>query len=218
MCSSNLTQLLTNIQYSLTDKIVKKDCFSKLENVAGADVSFSVDNEAVAAAMILKLDDLEIVEEKTLNVELFFPYMPGFLGIREADAVISVVKTLNHDFDVLMVNGHGVMHPHGFGLASHVGMLLDVPTMGMAKRLTGGRYIKEATQRDHSHQEVQLIKNKNHVVGAFLMGKYVSVGHKISLETVLDITQRTSIFKTPEPLRQAHILATETFKNQLNKN
>ncbi|NYB52074.1 MAG: endonuclease V [Methanobacteriaceae archaeon] len=218
MCSLNLTQLLTSIQYSLSEKVVEEDCFSKLELVAGADVSFSMDNQAVTAAVVLELEDLEVVERKTLDLQLFFPYIPGFLGVREADPVISVVKTLDHDFDVLMVNGHGIMHPAGFGLASHVGVLLDVPTLGVAKSLTAGRYIKKATQRHHAHQELQLIGYDERMVGAFFMGKYVSVGHKISLETALDVTMRTSIFKTPEPLRQAHILATETFKNQIDTN
>ncbi|BDZ67354.1 endonuclease V [Methanobacterium ferruginis] len=217
MCSCNLTQLLTDIQYSLADRVIEEDCFCKLDRVAGADISFSVDNRAVAAVVVLELEGLEVVEKKTLDVELFFPYISGFLGVREADAVISVINTLEHGFDVLMVNGHGVMHPAGFGLASHVGVLLDVPTMGVAKRLIGGRYIKLATQSDHT-PEIQLIKYDNRVVGAFFKGKYLSVGHRISLKSVLEITMRTSVFKIPEPLRQAHILATETFKHELNGN
>ena len=215
MCSYNFSQLLANIQYSLADCVVEEDYFRKLETVAGVDISFSVDYEAVASAVVLELESLKFVEKKTANVELFFPYMPGFLGLRESNGMITVVNTLEHDFDVLMVNGHGIMHPHGFGLASHVGVLLDVPTMGVAKRLTGGRYIKEATQRDHAHNEVQFIRHNNSVVGAFFRGKYVSVGHKISLESALDIIMKTSIYKTPEPIRQAHMLATETFKQQL---
>ncbi|MCC7551084.1 MAG: endonuclease V [Methanobacterium sp.] len=217
MCSCNLTQLLTDIQYSLADRVIEEDCFCKLDRVAGADISFSVDNRAVAAVVVLELEGLEVVEKKTLDVELFFPYISGFLGVREADAVISVINTLEHGFDVLMVNGHGVMHPAGFGLASHVGVLLDVPTMGVAKRLIGGRYIKLATQSDHT-PEIQLIKYDNRIVGAFFKGKYLSVGHRISLKSVLEITMRTSVFKIPEPLRQAHILATETFKHELNGN
>jgi deoxyribonuclease V len=218
MCSYNLTQRLANIQYTLADKVAEYDCFNEVKVLAGVDVSFAVDNEAVAAAVVMKADRLEIIEGKPRDVELFFPYTPGFLGIREADAVISVVNTLESDFDVLIVNGHGIMHPHGFGLASHVGVLLDVPTMGVAKRLTGGSYIKEATQQDHAHNEVQLIQHDNRVVGAFFRGNYISVGHKISLETALNIAMITSIYKIPEPLRQAHVLATETFKHELNEN
>lgn len=218
MCFYTFTQQLASIQYSLADRVLEEDCFSKLDIVAGADVSFSVDNKAVVAVVLLQLEDLKILEEKTLPVELFFPYIPGFLGIREADPVISTLNTLKQDFDVLMINGHGVMHPRGFGLASQVGVLQDVPTIGVAKKLIDERYIKRATQKHHTRDEFQLIKENNHVLGAFFKGKYVSVGHKISLKTALDIVEKTSVFKTPEPIRQAHILATETFKNLLKGN
>lgn len=109
-----------------------------------------------------------------------------------------------------MINGQGVMHPRGFGLACQVGVLRDVPTIGVAKRLIDERYINVATQKHHASHEFQLIKENNHGLGAFFKGKYVSVSHKISLKTVLDIVKMTSVFKTPEPIRQAHILATET--------
>lgn len=218
MCIHNFTQEIANIQFSLADRVLEEDCFNSLDTVAGVDVSFSADNQAVAAVVVLQLEDLKILEKRTLPVELFFPYIPGFLGVREADAVISVLETLEHGFDVLMVNGHGVMHPRGFGLACHVGVLCDVPTIGVAKRLIDGRYIKRATHRHHSSGEFQLITENNRVLGAFFKGKYVSVGHKISLKTALNIVEMTNIFKTPEPIRQAHILATETFKQILKGN
>jgi len=218
MCIHNFTQEIANIQFSLADRVLEEDCFNSLDTVAGVDVSFSVDNRAIAAVVVLQLGDLEILEKRTLPVELFFPYSPGFLGVREADAVISVLNTLEHDFDVLMVNGHGVMHPRGFGLACQVGVLCDVPTIGVAKRLIDGRYIKRATQRHHAIGEFQLITENNNELGAFFKGKYVSVGHKISLKTALSIVKMTSVFKTPEPIRQTHILATETFKQELTSN
>ena len=218
MCSYNLTQLIFNIQAKLADRVIEEDCFVNLERVAGSDLSFSVNEKALAAAVVLDLEKLEIIEEKVLEVELFFPYMPGFLGIRESDAVVSSVNLLNTEYDVLMVNGHGIMHPRGFGLASQVGVLLDMPTIGVAKRLIGGTYINQATKSEHLKKAVQFIKNNNRIVGAFLRGNYLSVGHKISLKTALDIMKKTSIYKTPEPLRQAHILATETFKRGLNGN
>jgi len=136
----NLTQKLAEIQYNLSKKVIEEDSFEKIQTVAGADVSFEKDNSAVAAAVVIDLDDLKVIDAKTIEVELLFPYISGFLGFREADAVVSVLKKLNSDFDVLMVNGHGIMHPRGFGLASHVGLLMDVPTIGVAKRLIKGNY------------------------------------------------------------------------------
>jgi deoxyinosine 3'endonuclease (endonuclease V) len=216
MCSFNLTQIIADIQSQLAMKVVEEDIFEKLERVAGADVSFSVGERAVAAAVVLEMEDLEVVEEQTLPVELFFPYIPGFLGFRESGAVVDVLNTLKSDFDVLMVNGHGVMHPRGFGLASQVGVLMEKSTIGVAKRLIKGTYINQATRPYHQRTSVQFIKNADRVMGAYFRGKYISVGHYISLKTALNVLESTSIYKTPEPIRKAHILATETFKSDLD--
>ena len=158
--------------------------------------------------MVLEVNTREVVEKQTRDVELLFPYISEFLGFRESNAVISVLKRLNNNFDVLMVNGHGMMHPRGFGLASQVGVLLDVPTLGVAKRLIKGSYIKSDATKP------PILKLKNSAVGAFINGNYVSIGHKISLKTAIALVLKTSMFNIPEPLRQAHILATRL----LNKN
>jgi deoxyribonuclease V len=209
MCSYNLTQKLAEIQYNLSKKIIEQDSFEKIQTVAGADVSFQKDNCAVAAAVVVQLDDLEIIEAKTLEVGLLFPYISGFLGFREADAVISVLSELNGVFDVLMVNGHGIMHPRGFGLASHVGLLIDKPTIGVAKRLIKGNY------KYTDVNSLKTIEFMNKFVGACDRQKCISIGHKISLKTAVNIVLETSIFKMPEPLRQAHILATNTMKDKI---
>jgi endonuclease V len=211
----DLNTNLAVIQSKLAHQVVKEDVPGNLDNVAGVDVSFSRGNQAVAAAVVMDLDTLQIVEKTTLMVELLFPYIPGFLGFREADATISVLNSLKSDFDVLMVNGHGILHPRGFGLASHVGVLMDLPTLGVAKRLTVGRYKKGDAKVNTSYPP--LIRSCKETLGAYINGNYVSIGHKISLKTALKLVKQTSIFKTPEPLRQAHILATNTFKRFLNK-
>lgn len=205
MCSCNLTQYLANIQNNLSKKIIEEDCFEDIESVAGVDISFSKDNFAVPAAVVVDFNTFEVLEEKTLEVELLFPYITGFLGFREADASVSVLKTLDSKFDVLMVNGHGIMHPRGFGLASHVGLLMDVPAIGVAKRLIDGNY----KLYDNS---LKIIEIKDKTVGACDKHKCISIGHKISLNTALSIVQKTSHFKMPEPIRLAHILATQKMK------
>ena len=209
MCSYNLTQKLAEIQYNLSKKVIEQDSFEKLQRVAGVDVSFEKDNSAVAAAVVIDLDYLKVIDSKTLEVELLFPYISGFLGFREVNAVISVLRKLNSDFDVLMVNGHGIMHPRGFGLASHVGLLMDVPTIGVAKRLIKGNY------RHTCVNSLKTVEFRNKPMGACDKQKCVSIGHKISLKTAIDIVLKTSIFKMPEPIRQAHILATTTMKDKI---
>ncbi|MEL7670764.1 endonuclease V [Methanobacterium sp.] len=209
MCSYNFNQKLAEIQYSLSKKIIEQDSFGNLQTVAGADVSFQKDNFAVAAAVVIDLDNLKIIDAKTLEVELLFPYISGFLGFREADAVISVLRKLNSHFDVLMVNGHGIMHPRGFGLASHVGLLMDTPTVGVAKKLIKGNY------KYTDGNSLKTVEFMDKPVGACDKQKCISVGHKLSLKTAVDIVLKTSIFKMPEPVRQAHILATNTMKGKI---
>jgi deoxyribonuclease V len=117
-----------------------------------------------------------------------------------------------------MVNGHGILHPRGFGLASQVGLQMDKPTIGLAKRLTAGNY----TKRDKSSfkeetKSFQLIEREKETAGIYIKGYYVSIGHKISLSKAKQLVKATSLYRTPEPIRQAHILATKVFKDLLNK-
>lgn len=203
---------LADIQIKLAKHVIKEDIKQNLENIAGVDVSFSKNNRAVAAAVLVNRNTLKITEKVTREVDLLFPYISGFLGFRESDAMISVLNDIKSDFDCVMVNGHGIMHPRSFGLASQVGLILDKATIGVAKRLIVGSHIK----RDKS--STQSIIFQGNVLGTFINGNYISIGHKISLKTASKLVSETSIFKTPEPIRQAHILATETFKNSLKKN
>ncbi|MEN6290552.1 MAG: endonuclease V, partial [Methanobacterium sp.] len=94
MCSYNFIQKLADIQYNLSKNIIEQDSFKNVQKVAGADVSFEKDDCAVAAAVVVNLDDLSVIDSKTLEVKLLFPYISGFLGFREADAVISVLRKL----------------------------------------------------------------------------------------------------------------------------
>lgn len=206
----DITQNLGEIQNKLSKEVIKEDSFQKIEKIAGADVSFEKDNIATAAAVIINFKTLHVVEGKNLKIKMLFPYIAGFLGFREADATIEVLKTLKNSYDVLMINGHGILHPRGFGLASHVGLLMDTPTIGIAKKLPPGKY-KFKTEYD-----IKYVLSGNKIVGAYIKGKYISIGHNISLKTAIDVVLKTSVFKMPEPIRKAHILATETMKNEIN--
>ena len=202
----NLTQYLAKIQLDLSKKIIMEDCFEDIKKIAGVDISFTRNNCAIAAAVIIDYNTFSVLEEKFLKVELVFPYISGFLGFREADGMISVLKMLENDFEILMVNGHGVMHPRCFGLASHVGLLMDMPTIGVAKGLIGSKF----KMFDSSFKTIEL---NGIQVGACDRQKCVSIGHKISLKTALKIVKYTSVFKMPEPIRKAHILATKEMKS-----
>jgi len=200
---NRLIDTMARLQCEWSKKVVKEDVISHFKSICGADVSFTVGNKGIAAAVITDTN-LRILEEKYKKVELPIPYLSGFLGFREANAILDVVKGLENPFDVLMVNGNGTLHPRGFGLASHVGVFLGKPTIGITKKP-----IKEA-ERDNS-----LLKIKGKVEGKIVNGMVVSVGHKITLKTAVKVVKNTSIYKMPEPLRQAHILCTEKAKEEL---
>lgn len=213
----DLNMNLANIQTELAKQVIREDVTGNPDNIAGVDVSFSKDDRAVAAAVIVDLKSMEIVEKVTREVVLSFPYIPGFLGFREAEVMVKVLKELKTGFDVIMVNGHGILHPRGFGLASHVGLLMDIPTIGLAKRLIAGNYIKKDTSSfNRSKSPVQMVVREKEIIGAYMNRYYVSIGHKITLKTALELVKTASIYKTPEPIRQAHILATKVFKDIIN--
>jgi endonuclease V len=202
---------LANIQIELAKRVLKEDVPKNLEKIAGVDVSFVKNNRAVVAAVLMDLNNLDVLDEATREEELFFPYITGFLGFRESGAMISVLNELEENFDVVMVNGHGILHPRGFGLVSQVGLLLDVPAIGLAKRLIVGKNIdgdKFSTHPVILHKEI---------AGTYINGYYVSIGHKITLETALNLVNKTRVFKTPEPIRKAHILAKAAYKKIIKK-
>ena len=127
-----------------------------------------------------------------------------------------MLREFKSSFDVIMANGHGILQPRGFGLASHVGLVMDMPTIGLAKRLIPGNYIKRDTSPSNKgNSSIQLVVLGKKIAGAYVNGYYVSVGHKITLKSALKLVKKVSSYKTPEPIRQAHILATQVFKDIL---
>ena len=207
---------LANLQVELSNKVIPEDVTGVTDKIVGVDVSFSRKDRAVAAAVIIRLKSLEIIEKVTREVELSFPYVSGFLGFREVEAMVSVLSEFKSSFDVIMANGHGILHPRGFGLASHVGLVMDMPTIGLAKRLIPGNYIKRDTSPSNKgNSSIHLVVLGEKIAGAYVNGYYVSVGHKITLHSALKLVKKVSYYKTPEPIRQAHILATQVFKDIL---
>ena len=193
---------LAELQRDLAKRVVSEEAYPESGRVAGVDVAYRGD-EAFAACVVMDRA-LNVLEERTAVVEIRFPYVPGYLAFREAPAVLSAAK-LASGFDLLIVNGHGVAHPRGFGLASCVGLELDVPTIGLARSpLIGDVGERRGCWAPLIHEDK--------VVGAEVEAHgsraYVSVGHKISLEKSVKIAKRlTAKGRFPEPLRRAHMEA-----------
>ena len=193
--------------------------------IAGIDCAFSRDGKRiVAAVVVLKLPDFAHVENTYALRKVTFPYIPGLLSFREAPACIAAVEKLKTEPDVFIVDGQGVAHPRRLGLAAHLGLFFDKPTIGCAKsRLTGlfeepptekGTYSllkdKKGVKQDTQHA---IPDTQYETIGAVVRTRtnvkpvFVSVGNKCTLEDVIKITLGcTTKYRLPEPTRLAHQL------------
>lgn len=173
--------------------------------VGGVDVSYR-GGYAFTTAVVLGYRTLSVFETRKVKVKDRFPYIPTLLSFREAPPVFKIVKMLNCLPDVLMVEGHGVSHPYGCGLASHVGVVLKIPTIGVAKNILCGKV------GEYKEDKAPILFNGK-VVGMAVITKsktkpiYVSVGNMITLDKAIEIVKKCiKDSRVPEPLRIAHLL------------
>jgi deoxyribonuclease V len=199
-------QEFIKIQEDLAKKVVLDDGFGRIEKVAGVDLAYD-GNRVFCAAVVLDYESLETIKKRCIKTKVKAPYIPNFLAFREAEPIVKVVKPLK--FDILMLDGHGIAHPRGIGVASHVGVLLEVPTIGVAKRILCG----EVEGKIETGKPAPLI-HENRQIGYAYRTKdrtnpiYISPGHKVSLEASLRIVKQCiKDHKLPEPTRLAHVLA-----------
>jgi deoxyribonuclease V len=198
------------VQQRLRDMVRLRPLGLPVDTIAGADISFNKYSETVyAGIVVLSLPDLRIVEQVGVRSVAKFPYVPGLLSFREAPSLLEAWERLKTKPDVLMLDGQGIAHPRRFGIACHVGVLLDWPTIGCAKSILVGRYGElglEAGSRsplvDKDEQVGVALRTKNKVAPV-----YVSPGHLIDLDSAVDLVLRsTTKYRMPEPTRQAHLL------------
>lgn len=206
---------LRKIQENIAKKITLQDDLNyPLEIVTGVDLAFSGEM-AIAAAISLDYNTLQNIEEKVIQEKILFPYIPTYLSFREGGIAARVVEMLKEPPDVLFLDSHGMAHPRFCGCATHIGVLLNVPTIGIAKSKLCG----EVTKIPKKTGEWSYLKYKKRNVGAVLLSKdgcrpiYISPGNKITLKTSLKITKHfLRGYKLPEPIRQAHLLANKRLK------
>ncbi len=185
---------------------------AKIGSVAGVDLSMEKHGSTVyAAVVVLSWPDLKIIEQATSVAEVAFPYVPGLLAFREIPPLLECFKALRHVPSAVLVDGHGLAHPRGMGIASHLGLWLNMPTIGCAKTLLTGAYDEPGRLRGSA---TALVDKEGREIGRVVRTKegvkpvFVSVGHLISLDSAVEITLACSNkYRLPEPTRQAHILA-----------
>jgi deoxyribonuclease V len=205
-----LLEELVGQQEKRRKRVVITSLMEDVELIAGVDTSYNGDT-AYAACVVMNRD-MEIVDSASATVDTRFPYIPGYLAFREAPGLLSAVNDVS-GFDVLMVNGHGIAHPRGCGLASSMGLEIEKPTIGVAKRRLIGDFgvIKGVLTPLIFNEKVVAVEVKRSKRAPI----YVSVGHRINLEGAVKITQETWVRgRLPEPLRAAHAEALTAKKRE----
>jgi len=190
-------------QRLIAERVVERDELpADVRLAGGVDVSY-VGDVAVAAAVVVDARSLEFVDKSVARVKVEFPYVPTLLAFREAGPMITAVKGLRLKPDVLLVDGNGRLHPLGAGIACQVGLALNVPTIGVAKKLLCG------SVGEWKGDEAPILVGSRVAGAALKLGPktvYVSVGHKISLATAVALVRALTRkgYGLPEPLRLAH--------------
>ncbi|KAG4382658.1 hypothetical protein GLYMA_14G131200v4 [Glycine max] len=240
--SSRDNQTWITAQNILREKLITEDCFAwklqagskeeeALRYVGGVDISFSKDDPSRACGTLVVLDfhTLQVLYQDFSLVTLQVPYVPGFLAFREAPVLLQLLEKMkrsNNPFypQLLMVDGNGILHPRGFGLACHIGVEANLPTIGIGKNLyklqlhhvdglTHSR-VREllGAEENCSEDFINLVGCSGHIWGVAMRSTqgsikpiFISIGHKISLQTAIMIVQMTCKYRVPEPIRQADI-------------
>ena len=207
------------IQRELAGKVRQTPLPRPVETIAGIDVSIRGDPGAgpgqalaQAAIVVLRFPSLEVVDRAVWRSEVPFPYVPGLLSFREMPVILPALERLSVRPDVLVTDSQGFAHPRRFGLACHLGVLLDRPAFGIAKSLFVGTF--EALAPEKGSRAALVDKKTGEVLGTVLRTRtnvkpvYVSVGHRITLEEAVALALACAPrYKIPEPTRQAHLLS-----------
>jgi deoxyribonuclease V len=201
------------IQLSLAKRVVTENGVINLRLIAGIDIS-SPDAQGVArgAVVVLRYPELSIVEVEVAEDTIAFPYITGLLSFRESPLILAACEKLHNVPDLILIDGQGIAHPRRVGLASHVGLFLDLPTIGCAKSILCGQHQPVG---EEAGSNAELLDN-GEIIGAALRTKsrvrpiYVSVGHKIDLASALRwVIKCCRGYRLPEPTRLAHLAAGE---------
>lgn len=197
------------LQRELAGKVIEQDDFGPLEVIGGVDVSYDRGSQLLYAAVVtLNAQTGEVCEVGRFQGLATAPYVPGFLSFREGPAVIHALATLSRPPDLLFCDGHGRAHPRRFGLACHLGIALNLPTLGAAKSLLVGAHRDLPLARG----KTVLLQDGGETIGLVLRTRdgvrpiYISVGHRISLSTAASLVLAWSKgYRIPEPTRLAHL-------------
>lgn len=198
------------IQEKLRKEVITVDSYKKpIKNLLAMDVSYlKAGDELGAIALLYSYPELYLLEESFIRIKSTFPYIPGLLAFRELPPLLEAIKGIKSNIDILLVEGQGIAHPRRFGIASHLGVILDTPSIGCARSLLWGKH----SGIEKGKGSYTYILDQEEIIGIALRTRvgarpiYVSQGHKVSLDTAREIVMSlVKTFRLPEPLRSAHI-------------
>jgi deoxyribonuclease V len=202
-------------QQEMAAQVVRADAHGPVRLVGGVDVSsagrFDPDDHVHAAVVVLSWPDLVVVGQAAASVRATMPYVPGYLGFREIPAVLAAWDRLATRPDLVMVDGHGIAHPRGLGIAAHLGVVLDVPSIGVAKSLLVGA--PESPVGEAPGDRAPLAWKGDRIGMALRTRRrsnplHVSIGHRVSLEAAVAwVLGAGRGYRLPEPTRLAHLAA-----------
>ncbi len=206
------------IQERLARMVLVQDRIGEVRWVAGADVAYSEDT-AFAAVTVMAYPELEPFEEVVVKGKVSFPYIPGLLSFREGPLLMDAFERLKTRPHIILFDGQGIAHPRGLGLASHLGVLLQIPSIGCAKTRLHG----EEGPLGEDRGSTAPIWKGGRIIGVVVRTRkgvrpvYVSPGHMVSMEGAVEWVLKTVRgFRLPEPLRRAHLLAERAKREDLD--
>jgi len=199
------------IQKDLKSNISLKKSFSKIDKIAGADVSY-YQNKMIAGVIIFEFPNLKAIEKQFFISPVNFPYIPGLLTFREGLSILAAFKKIKNEPDIILFDGQGIAHPRRMGIATHLGLFLDKPTIGCAKSRLSGKYTTVGEKKG----DYAPLKEGKEVLGAGLSTRkgvkpiFVSPGHKIDLPNSIEIVLKCIVkYRLPLPVREAHIFVNQ---------
>lgn len=197
------------LQTRLRERLVLTWDGRTVNSISGVDVSYT-GNQACAAIVVLHYPDMTPLSAVTAVASITFPYIPGLLAFREGPIILAAWEKLSYKPDVLMFDGQGIAHPRGLGIAAHIGILLDIPTIGVAKSRLYGQYDKVGLLSG-DQSELRDEHDPEKIIGAVVRTRekskplFISPGHLIDLEhAIASVLAGSQGYRLPEPIRYAH--------------
>lgn len=204
---------LRELQDRLKKKIELRNGFDSIDSVCGIDVAYK-ERTAFGAAVVIEHGSREVIQKVTVKTKVSFPYIPTYLAFRELPVILKLMDRLDYEPTVLMMDGNGILHPRGFGVASHIGVVLDMPVLGAAKKKLCGDFDKTCLEHEGDSTPVKL---DGRTVGHALKSSarssrplFISPGHRIATKSALVIAKHYTGSRMLTPVKEAHILANDT--------